>query len=228
VPLLQAFVLWLIWTALMGLGQFIYDYQTLIGAFIALGAAYWAAYPVYEQLKATQTQANGVLRDMLLQRQSEIQKARASTTEKVGRPLNNLSLNLGVDGEVVELNAEEAFGHDQGLSQAAEWLRRGYGWRDSPRVEAAKGAAENELDNLVNLLNDIHAPAHVDQVGEDYAMTDEEWTEFVARGVTAQAALPAALTAAQTAYRAFLSSLENEQAAIELRLGKVNEALTLA
>lgn len=66
----------LLWWALMGIGQFVYDYQTLITGFTAVGAAYVAVQPVYRQLALMrmqsalmQTQSNSVLQQMLLQRQ---------------------------------------------------------------------------------------------------------------------------------------------------------------
>ena len=211
----------------MGFGQFIYDYQTLIGAAAAIAAAYVAVRPVWRQLELTQTQANGVLREMLLHRQAELTQAQSALIDKVGRPLNNLAFELDVDMGGTNITEHEAHQHDMGLSQAVSWLRQGYNWRDSSKAEAAKNAIIEKIDALLSVLSDVHAPAHTDQSGEDYAMTDEQWSAFVARGEEAKGEVPAALAEAQEAYREFWTSLETEKSVIGVRLRNVNDALAL-
>lgn len=211
----------------MGLGQFIYDYQTLIGAGAAIVAAYIAVRPVWRQLELTQTQANGVLREMLLQRQAELQQAQSALQDNVGKPLNELSFELDVEAGGDRITEHEAHHHDMGLSRAVSWVRQHYQWRDSTPAETARNSLIEKIDALLMLLSDVHAPAHTDQVGEDYAMSDEEWTAFVARGEQAKDEVPTALADAQRAYREFWSSLSEERSVIGVRLKKVNEALML-
>jgi hypothetical protein len=219
--------MWLVRNAAMGLGQFIYDYQTLIAGTAAIGAAYIAAHPVWRQLKLNQTQANGVLREMLIDRESELRKAKTAVSEKIGRPLNDLDLDIGFDGPPQKLTEHEAHHHDLGISHAVSWLRLDYPWRDSAKAEAAREQLVEKLDSLLNILSEIHGPAHVDQVGEDYAMSNEEWAAFVARGEAAKDEIPDQLRESQGAYRDFLSNLDAEKSAIQARLRSVNEALTL-
>ena len=90
----QIIAMYAMWMSLKGLSQFIYDYQTLLTGMAALAAAYIAAKPVWRQLRLTQTQANGVLREMLLQRQSEVQSATATLSEMVKKPLSELGTTL--------------------------------------------------------------------------------------------------------------------------------------
>jgi len=80
----------LIWLGLMGIGQFIYDYQTLIAGIGAIGAAIIAVRPVYHQLDLMRTQSNAVLKDMLVQRQAELEQAATAVAKHVGGPLEDL------------------------------------------------------------------------------------------------------------------------------------------
>lgn len=126
--------MWTIWTALSGLGGLLYDYQTLVAGMGAIAAAYFAAKPVWKQLELTQTQASGVLRDMLFQRQTEVQQARAALADKVGQKLLDLDHLLSWHDEDEKISEHDAFGHDQILSGSVRWLRLGYHWRDSSQV----------------------------------------------------------------------------------------------
>lgn len=211
----------------MGLGQLIYNYQTLIAGGVAIVAAYIAARPVWHQLKLNQTQANGVLRDMLIDREADLKKARASVAEKIGRQLNDLDSDIGFDAPPQKLTAEEAFNHDLGISHALSWLRTEYPWRDSGSVDAARNGLIEKLEDLLNTLNEIHGPDHTEQVTEDYAISDEEWEKFVARSETAKDEVPDRLSEAQRAHREFLTSIETERNAIEARLKSLNETLAL-
>lgn len=212
-------------TAHMGIGQYIYDYQTLITGGLALGAAYLAAKPVWRQLELTQTQSNGVLRDMLLQRQAEVQHARAALLERVGAKLNDLDHHLGWEGADERISEQDAFGFDQILSTSISWLRIGYHWRDSSQVEVARDALTDKIDALLATLSDIHAPAHTDQHGEDYNISDEDWVAFIARGEAAKDEVGEAVSQARSAFAKVLDEMETEATALKKRLTKLNEAL---
>lgn len=209
----------------MGLGQFIYDYQTLIAGGLALGAAYLAARPVWRQLGLTQTQSNGVLRDMLLQRQAEVQQARAALTEKVGKKLNDLDHLLAWHDEGERISEHDAFGFDQILSQSVSWLRLGYHWRDAAQVEAARTTLTDKIDALLGVLNDIHAPAHTQQHDEDHDISNEDWAEFLARGETAKGEVSQSVADARAAFNKVLEDMEAEAAVLKKRLTTLNEAL---
>src|SRR5436853_4663091 len=132
-----ALVMLAMWTALRGVGQFIYDYQTLLTGAGALVAAYIAAKPVWKQLKLTQTQSNGVLREMLLARRVEVKKARASLAEHVEKHLSELNTAVyWPDGEPNQLDEHQAHHHDQSIWRAANWLQSESKERDSGNVEA--------------------------------------------------------------------------------------------
>lgn len=218
-----------IWMALKGLGQFIYDFQTLLTGIGALVAAYVAAKPVWRQLELTQTQANGVLRDMLMQRQSEVANAASALTENVGKPLSELDRHLyWPDGEAIRLDEHQAFHHDQNISRAITWLRSESKHRDSSTVEAAKAGLIEKIDGLLTVLDHIHRPAHTEQHDEDHSFTDEQWAEFLARGESAKDEVEAALAQAQEALTIVSQAMVSEKAAIKARLKKLDEVLIAA
>lgn len=216
---------WGILTALKGVGQVVYDYQTLIAGALALGAAYLATKPVWRQLALTQTQSNGVLREMLLQRQSELHQARLALIEKVGKKLSDLEHLLAWHDDAEQISEHDAFGFDQILSQSISWLRLGYHWRDSSRVEASRQALLDKIDALLNVLNDVHAPAHTEQHDEHCSISDEDWASFVARADAAKGEVKQLVLDARAALNTLLHEMESESKAVEGRLTLVNEVL---
>lgn len=217
------------WMSLRGASQFIYDYQTLLTGVAALAAAYIAAKPVWRQLRLTQTQANGVMREMLLQRQSEVNKAAEALTEHVKKPLNELGQALfWPDGEAALLDEHHAFHHDQSISRAVGWLRLDSQHRHSSMVEAALQRLIPQIDHLLNVLDDIHRPAHTDQHDEDHSFSDDAWAAFLARGEAAKGEVEGALAETTRALDATFSSLASEAATIKARLKELDEALLTA
>ena len=59
-----------VWNVIASL---IYEYQTLLTGVIAIGAAYYAGRPVWQQLEATNLQSRIMLRDTLASRLREAQ-----------------------------------------------------------------------------------------------------------------------------------------------------------
>lgn len=217
----------LLWVSAMGIGQFIYDYQTLITGAAALGAAYIAARPVYRQLELVQTQSNGVRREMLLQRQLEIEQARAAASENVGKALNDLSREFPCyeeEGDFM-LNEHQAHHHDLGISHAASWLRQRYKWRDNALAEAKKAALLDALEKLTGFLQDVHYPAHTEQHDEYHSMSDEVYAAFLAKGEAAKAEINPALIGAESALQNFQESLAQELNAVIVQLKKLDKSL---
>lgn len=218
---------WFMRKALMGIGQLIYDYQTLITGVGAIGAAYIAARPVYSQLSMMRTQSDGVLREMLLQRQLEVRQAHDASQKKVGERLSKLAEEYYWDEAPDELRLSEPQAHFYGqhISGAASWLRRHYQWRDNVEAEGAKNDLVEKLDRLIHILNDISAPASTDQVDEDRAILDDQWTAFLQRGEDAKIEVYPALREARSALTAFHSSLQNEDTAIGQQLKQLDRSL---
>lgn len=215
--------MWGLLTAMSGIGQFLYDWQTLIGSGLALVAAYVAVKPVYAQLELTRTQSNGVLREMLLSRQLEVEQAGAAIMKHVAKPIRDLSIFLEWNDD--DIGEHDAFGHWQLLGTAEGYLRGGYRWRDSEAVEAAKANLLDKIDALLTILNDVHAPAHTDQSGEDYSMSDEAYAAFRQRGVDAKKEVEPACGAAWAALLALRTAQENDETAIHQQLRKLDSGL---
>jgi hypothetical protein len=218
------FVVYGFWIGFMGLGQFIYDYQTLLTGIGAVSAAYIAAKPVWRQLELTQTQSNGVLREMLLQRQTEVEQAFSAVSDKLGRPLNNLSI-LFYDLDDEQITEMQAHAHDQAISHGLSWYRDFYKWRDSAEIDTARSKLVVKLESLTRILSDIHGPAHTDQHDENRSISNQVWAEFLARGHAAKAEVEDALSEAETAKSAVADAMKLEIAAIGSRLKALDKAL---
>ena len=179
---------------------------------------------VLGRLIVLQTQSNGVLREMLLQRQTDLEQAESAITKMIWTPLNDLWHEFSeFDDEPI--NEVQAHHHDQNISRGLAFIRHGYRWRDSVDVEAARGAAAEKISALVGILNDIHAPAHTDQHDEDRSISDGDWQEFLARGETAKGEVEPALRTAREAAKSIFAKMKRESTEIQDRLKKLDRAL---
>ncbi len=209
----------------MGIGQFIYDFQTLFAGAGALIAARIAVKPVWTQIGLLQTQSNGVLREMLSQRQGEIEQSRAAMAHKVEEPLNALGsifYQYEFEGAISE---EEAFFHDQRLTDASAWYSYEYRWRDNEDVETARLALLSKLDLLLDALRDIHRPAHTEQHDEDHSIPDQEWEEFVARGDRAKGEVEVISRSVKDALNTVMNGMMLETLAVKSRLKKLDKSI---
>ena len=73
---------------------------------------------------------------------------------------------------------------------------------EEARVEEAKAALKAALKDLTDTLSDVHWPAHNDQSGEDYSMTNEEWTEVLQKAEDGKKLATEKVSAAWKASRA--------------------------
>lgn len=221
----QAIVVWGLLMSVSGLGTFIYDYQTLIGSGVALLAAYVAVRPVWRQVALTQTQSNGVLREMLLERKLEIEQAKADVRENVSKPIFNLvsAISWYKQGELMDEHSAHAFDHQ--LSTALKWLTEKYRWRDSEVVEQKKQFLIQELRSTIGILDDIHAPAHTDQHDEDRSISEENWQEFIKRGQEAKTLIKGAARKSKLAHTKLQETMDIDLEAIQSRLRKLDATL---
>lgn len=219
---------WLLCRAFSGIGHFIYDFQTLIAGLVAVAAALYGAAPVYRQLELTRTQSNAVLMSMLQDRFAAVEQAVSAMRKEVLTPLRELNRVYQFDyevDEVTKISAEAAHHYDQLISGGARWLEDAYRWRDSVATENAKRLLVCELEALTDLLSDAHAPEHTDQVGEDYAMNDEEWAAFVHRAEEAKIAVPEALQNSEKAFRRYEDAQQVELHGLTQKLKAVEGSL---
>ncbi|MBT2244569.1 hypothetical protein JQK15_13575 [Sphingobium sp. BHU LFT2] len=227
--LIQAIIVWGLLTAMSGIGQFLYDWQTLIGSGLALAAAYWAVKPVYAQLELTRTQSNGVLREMLLDRQSEFQQAIAAVKKHVEKPIREVyQPDRWEEGRPI--SSERAFHDSQSMSVVLTWLKVEYHWRDSETVEASKQSLVQSIEVLRDALDAVHAPDSVhqewiDDEGEHHEIAADDWAAILTRGEEAIGEIDGLRSAAVKAATAMLNALNADRYGIRRRLSEVDAAL---
>lgn len=221
----------LLWIAAMGIGQFIYNYQTLITGVLAVGAAYMASRPVYRQVELMQIQSNGVRRELLLQRQLEIEQACVAVKEKVGKALSDLSREFDCYAEEdleFRLKACQARNHDLSISRAASWLEMRCKWRDNVEAETRKASLIEALEKLTGFLKDFHYPADQEQHDEHNSISDSNWTDFLAKSEAAKTEIEPALIGAKTMLKNFQDSLVQELNNVITQLKKLERSLISA
>jgi hypothetical protein len=163
-----------------GAGTFIYNYQTLITGILAIGAAWYAGAPVWRQLKDSNLQTRIMHRETLAIRLREAEERAARVAKAIDDPLwKAQDVTSDPAGEPLEIGEHDAFGVEQMIEGRLDWyLVTLKGTEDAP-VEEAKATLKAALKDLTDTLSDVHWPAHNDQSGEDYSMTDEEWAEVL-------------------------------------------------
>jgi hypothetical protein len=176
------------------------------------------------------TQSNAVLKDMLIQRQAELEQAAAAVTKHVGGPLDNLGREYPwyEEDENIRLTETQAHHYDQHISGAVSWIRRRYRWRDNPVMEGKKALLISALDALIGKLGDIYFTASHQQHDEDYSIDDAEWARLEQRGEDAISQIYPALVVAKTAMTSFLEANQQELAAIDTQLRKLDRDLLSA
>jgi hypothetical protein len=225
-----ALVAKLIWVGLMGIGQIVYDYQTLIAGIGAIGAAIIAVRPVYHQLDLMRTQSNAVLKDLLLQRQAELEQAAAALKKHVSERLDDLGREYPwyeVD-EDIRITERQAHHFDLHISGAVRWIHLGYRWRDNPVMEGKKALLVSALDELIGKLGDIYFTASHQQHDEDYSIDNEEWVRLEQRGEDAKLEIYPSLVVAKATLTAFLEANQQELVVIDTQLRKLDQGLLSA
>lgn len=221
----QYLIMWTLWTALDGAVSFLENWQTIIAGGIAIIAARMTVKPVWKQLALMQTQSNAVLRDMLMDRQTEVEQAMASLKEHVSKPAQKFAVFFNWMNEGDRISEEDAHGHFHIFAVCLRWLRIQYRWRDSAAVEIAKASLEEKLDKLTDLLNEITAPLTTDQHDEERSISDEDWAAFVARGEEAKGEVEEANFEVITAANNMIQVMGGEIDMIKNRLKKIDTIL---
>lgn len=196
-----------------GAGNFIYNYQTLITGILAIGAAWYAGAPVWRQLKDSNLQTRIMHRETLAIRLREAEERAARVAKAIDDPLwKAQDVTSDPAGEPLEISEHDAFGVEQLIEGRLDWyLVTLEGTEDAP-VEEAKAALKSALKDLTDTLSDVHWPAHNDQSGEDYSMTDTEWAEVLQKAEDGKKLATAKVSAAWKANRALKDA---QQASID-------------
>lgn len=158
--------------------DFIYDFQTLIAAVIAIGAAWYAGSPVWQQLKDSNLQTYIMQRDTLAARLIEAEQRVARVAAELEGPLRQAQrVTMDASGEPIEVLPYDAFGVAGMLEGCADWYLVTLRGTEGDAVEKAKNELKQALDDLRATLSDVHWPVHNEQMCEDHNFTDVEWAE---------------------------------------------------
>jgi hypothetical protein len=172
---------------LCGVGVAIYDFQTLIAGVLAIGAAYYAARPVWRQLKDTNLQTKIQHRETLAALAREAQDRFARVRKSVADPLTDLDrLTIDPAGNVEAIGAEDAFAIEQHLQGELDWYLVGLKGTEADGIEVAKAALKTAMDDLLHTLNDVHWIHHNEQHDEDHSIPDDEWAQINQRSKEAE------------------------------------------
>jgi hypothetical protein len=164
------------------LGCFVYNYQTLIAGLIAvvaaIGAALYAARPVWRQLAAMSIQTNTGLRDFLQDRIRIISVRRKWFADRFVSFGNEVSsaINRAETFEGGDVNPHWAFDQDQKVSTLLDDVRRfREERRDPPAIDTGLEEVITRLELLQGTFHTIHRTSSMAQSDQDYAISDEEW-----------------------------------------------------
>ena len=196
-----------------GAGTFIYNYQTLIAGVLAIGAAWYAGAPVWRQLKDSNLQTRIMHRETLAIRLREAEERAVRVAKAIDDPLwKAQDVTSGPAGEPLEITEHDAHGVEQMIIGRLDWYLITLEGTEDAAVEEAKAALKAALKDLTDTLSDVHWPAHNDQSGEDYSMTDEEWAEVLQKAEDGKKLATAKISAAWKANRALKGA---QQASID-------------
>lgn len=199
-----------------GACDFIYDFQTLITGAAAIGAAWYVGAPVWRQLKDSNLQTRIMHRETLAVRLREVEERAARVAKEIDEPLWQAQrVTSDPGGEPVEIGEIDAHGVEQMILGRLDWYLVTLAGTEDARVEEAKTALGAALNDLTDTLSDVHWPAHNDQSGEDYSMTDDEWAEVLQKAEEGTTLATEKVSAAWKANRALKAA--QEAVANELR-----------
>lgn len=189
------------------LGHFIFNFQTLITGLMALGAAYYAGSPVWRQLKDSNLQTRILHRETLASLLREGME-RFARIEKEIWPLLSEADRITSDpiGEPVEIDDQTAFYLAQKLRGEGDWYFTILRSTETEEIERTKAEFSAAYIDLIGTLDDVHWPAHNDQHGEDYSLSDDQWREIMRKSDEGQILASMKVTETRKAFRELQSA----------------------
>lgn len=204
------------------------DWQTLAVGILAVAAAWWAARPVYRQLRETETQSNATLREVLVPRVAELERNKERALGPGREAVASLMREFHEmdEAELAAFGEEAAFHHWQVVGSARDEFKKFRARRvDVPSIEDLKEPVSVALAHLEDRLDDIHRPASMDQKGEDYAFSDQEWEAIKQRGRAARQVLPDTIGEWGNASDALARAYDEEITRLRRRIVELDRAL---
>jgi hypothetical protein len=190
-------------------GQWIYDFQTLITGVLAIGAAYYATRPVWRQLKDSNLQTRIMHRETLAVQLREAEERAARVAKAIDDPLWLAGqLTSDPEGEPIKIGEEDAHGVEQKIRGRLDWYLVTLRDTEDTKIEEAKATLKAALDSLTDTLSDVYWPAANDQSGEDYSLSDEKWAEMLRKAEASKTLAAEKVSAAWGANRALKAAQE--------------------
>lgn len=207
-------------------GVAIYDFQTLIAGVLAIGAAYFAARPVWRQVRDSNLQTKIQHRETLASLMREGQDRFARVAKSIAEPMSALQrLTTDPAGDDMPIGGHDAFGIEQQLYGELDWYLVELKATEDEGIEAAKAGFKVALDDLLGTLNDVHWVEHNEQHDEDHSISDEEWAAILVRSKEAETLAAEKGAEARRAFRtlgaaqaAWLNRLRGRIARLDLEI----------
>lgn len=203
-------------------------WQTLIAGLLALLAALLALLPVWRQLSLTTVQTNAALREFLKDRLRTVEQHRDGLITPLKAYIDPTSRRVYEieEFEGGQVQADWAFGAQQGAYKPISLLQQ-YNLRgaDTPKIKATVGALIEKLEALATTLDTIHTPHSRDQIGDDYAHSDDEWAAIKAEAKQAEAELPAAVRDCTLVLDRLVDAFDAEASRIRTQIRTTDMAL---
>ena len=181
----------------------IYDFQTLITGVLAICAAWYAATPVWRQLKDSNLQTTIMYRETLAQRLREAEERTARIAQAIDGPLKEAArLTNEPWGEPIKIDEHTAVELYQNIGNQLDWYLVTLIATEDRRIEDAKKQLKKALDDLIETLFAIYFPAQYDQDDEGYSFSDVEWRDILSRSEESRSLASVKVSAVQQAYEA--------------------------
>ncbi|WP_146197965.1 hypothetical protein [Caulobacter endophyticus] len=211
--------------------SWIYRYQTLIGAVVALLAAYIAVRPVWRQLKYIKFQSSAMYRDFVDRRLSEINDRYQIVSEFVSNDLDNFEKKIYEveELEIGKYEIEWLFESEQNLYFIVVKMESYKCKRLDPlMIDIEIDKLIKSLRFLVDKLEAAHRPHTTDQVGEDYAISDEDWAQIEREGALAEEQISGAASRVRDDFNDLRASFEFEINRMRTSLRSIDQELIKA
>jgi len=212
---------------LCGLYHFIKDFQTLIAGLVAILAAIISARPVWRQLDRMAVQTDTIVREFLADRLQSLKGRRQWLRNKINPFRNEVGQRLYEMRELENgLNIDWVFERDQLAGTLIDKLRTYQVTnRDPAAMAQGMDVLITKLEALRDSLGSIHRPHSMDQSGEDYAYTDEEWAGVKAKANAADEALDRIVSEFEAAAKSFFDVVDSEVSEMRDRVKATDDAL---
>lgn len=204
----------------------IYDFQTLITGVLAICAAWYAATPVWRQLKDSNLQTTIMYRETLAQRLREAVERAARVAQAIDGPLMEAGrLTNEPWGEPIEIDEHTAFHLEQTIGKQLDWYLVTLIDTEERRIEDAKKQLKTAIDDLIETLNAIHWPAHNDQHDEDYSFSDEEWRDILSKSEESRSLASVKVSTVQQAYAALRGAQRLYLQELRQKIGQLDQRI---